>query len=262
MFTTNWLDFLPLWALFGLTVAIVVASIEAGFQIAFYRKRYAVAANDAPISSVIGGTLGLLAFLLAFTFGLAASRFDARRVLLLDETNAIGTAYLRAGMVPEPESREIRQRLREYVHLRAEVISRAHALPQIIARSEVLQDEMWAQAELVAKKDSHSPITALFVDALNEVIDMHTKRVVVGHYQIPPAIWSALYIVSLISMAGVGYQFGRAGARDLAVSLFLAIAFSIVITLIADLDRGSEGALQVSQQPMIDLDQKLGSTAL
>ena len=262
MFTKNWLDFLPLWALFCLTVAIVIASVEAGFLIAVYRKRYAAAGNDAPISSVIGGTLGLLAFLLAFTFGLAASRFDTRRVLLLDETNAIGTAYLRAGMVPEPERRQIRERLREYVHLRAEAGSRPQALPQIIERSEVLQSELWTQAELVAKKDSHSEINALFISALNDVIDMHTKRIVVGQYQIPAVIWLALYIVSVISMMGVGYQFGRAGTRDLAVSFFLALAFSIVMGLIADLDRGSEGALRVSQQPMLDLDQQLRNTPL
>ncbi|MDB5336395.1 MAG: hypothetical protein JWN70_2014 [Planctomycetaceae bacterium] len=257
MMTASWLDYLPLWALFALTVALVIAAVEGGFRLAVFRKRQSESGIDAPISSVIGGTLGLLAFLLAFTFGLAASRFDARRALLLDETNAIGTAYLRAGMVPEAESHEIRRYLREYVHLRAEAAKRPRELPEIIARSEALQDEMWAQALLVARKDSNSEMNALFVESLNEVIDMHSKRVIVGQYQIPAVIWLSLYIVSIISMAGVGYQFGRAGSRDIAVSLFLALSFSIVIGLIADLDRGYEGALQVSQQPMIELDRKL-----
>lgn len=261
MHPKTWLEYLPLWALLPVTVLIVLAAIECGYRFAAFRKRRSEKRIDAPISSVIGGTLGLLAFLLAFTFGMAASRFDKRRELLLDEVNAIGTCYLRAGLVPDAERVEIRQRLREYVHLRAEAVKQRQAVPQGLARMETLHDELWSQALLVAQKDSSSEMHALFVDSLNAVIDFHTKRVVVSQYRIPDAIWLALYTVSILSMAGVGYQFGLAGARDVAISLFLALAFSIVIWLIANLERGSEGLLQVSQQPMIDLDHKLGASA-
>jgi hypothetical protein len=140
-------------------------------------------------------------------------------------------------------------------------VKRLQTLPQALARSETLQDELWSQAVLVAKKDSNSEMRALFVDSLNAVIDFHTKRVVVSQYHIPDAIWLALYGVSMLSMAGVGYQFGLAGARDFAISFCLALAFSIVISLIVDLDRVYEGTLQVSQQPMIELDRKLGASA-
>jgi hypothetical protein len=159
-------------------------------------------------------------------------------------------------LVPDSERVEIRKRLREYVHLRADAVKQPQSLTQVLARSEVLQDELWSQAVLVAKKDSSSEMHALFVDSLNAVIDFHTKRVVISQYHI---IWLALYGVSLLSMAGVGYQFGLAGTRDFAISFCLALAFSIVISLIADLDRVYEGTLQVSQQPMIELDRKLGA---
>jgi hypothetical protein len=260
MLANAWLDYVPLWAMFALTVLLVLAAIESGYRLAVSRRRPLDKAADAPISSVIGGTLGLLGFLLAFTFGMAASRFETRRELLLDEVNAIGTCYLRAALLPDPESLEIRQRLREYVHLRAGALKQPQTLPQVIARSEALQDELWSHAILVAKKDGSSEMHALFVDSLNEVIDFHTKRVVVGQYHIPAIIWLALYIVSLLSMAGVGYQFGRAGARDVAISLFLALAFSIVICLISDLDRVDQGTLQVNQQPLIELDRKFGAS--
>lgn len=257
MLTKTWLDYIPLWAQFAVTVLLVLAVLEGGYRLALFRKRQSGKGIDAPIGSVIGGTLGLLGFLLAFTFGMAASRFETRRELLLDEVNAIGTCYLRAGLVPDTERVEIRRRLREYVHLRAEVVKQPQTLPQVIARSEELKDELWLQALLVAKKDSNSEMHALFVDSLNDVIDFHTKRLVVSQYRIPDAIWVSLYVVSMLSMAGVGYQFGLAGTRDNAISLFLALAFSIVICLIADLERGHEGNLQVSQQPMIELDRKL-----
>src|SRR6185295_8524613 len=139
----------------------------------------------------------------------------------------------------------------EYVHLRAEFARKQDTVLQSLARMDVLLDELWSQAILVAKNDSSSEMYALFVDSLNAVIDFHTKRVVVSQYRIPDAIWLALYVISMLSMAGVGYQFGIAGTRDMVISLFLALSFSIVISLIADLERGYEGALQVSQQPML-----------
>jgi hypothetical protein len=256
----TWLDYLPLWALLPATVLLVLAAIEGGYRFAAYRKRQSDKGIDAPISSVIAGTLGLLAFLLAFTFGLGASRFEKRRELLLDEVNAIGTCFLRADMVPESQRLAIRQGLREYVHLRAEFSRKQDTVHQSLVRMEALLDELWSQAILVAKSDSSSEMHALFVDSLNQVIDFHTKRVVVSQYRIPDAVWLALYVISMLSMAGVGYQFGLAGARDIAISLSMALSFSIVIWLIADLERGYKGALQISQQPMIDLDRKLGAS--
>lgn len=260
MLIKTWLDYLPLWLLLPATVLLVLSAIEGGYRFAVVRKRQPSKEIDAPINSVIGSTLGLLAFLLAFTFGMAASRFEARRELLLDEVNAIGTCYLRATLVPEPERTEIQKRLREYVHLRAELARQPQTLLQAIARSETLHDELWAQAVRVAKIDDSSDMYALFVDSLNTVIDFHTKRVTVVQYRIPNVIWLSLYIISILSMGGVGYQFGLATTRDIAMSLFLAVSFSIVICLIADLERGYEGTLQVSQQPMIELDRKLGSS--
>ena len=129
----------------------------------------------------------------------------------------------------------------------AEAVKQPQTVPQVIARSETLHDELWSLALLVAQKDSSSEMHALFVDSLNAVIDFHTKRVVVGQYHIPDPVWLALYFVSMLSMAGVGCQFGLAGSRDTAIRLFLALAFSIVIGLISDLDRVYEGTLQVSQ---------------
>jgi hypothetical protein len=70
---------------------------------------------------MVGATLGLLAFILAFTFGLAAARFGARREALLDEANAIGTTYSRAGMLPD-RGEEVRRLLRDYVAARLEAV--------------------------------------------------------------------------------------------------------------------------------------------
>jgi hypothetical protein len=255
--TKTLLDYLPLWALVFATVALVLASIEAGVLTALRRRGAGTKESAGPIGSAVGGTLGLLAFILAFTFQLAASRFEERRQLLLTEVNALGTCYLRAQMMAEPQGAEVRSRLREYVHLRTTVLPDLAALNDTLARSETLQDEMWQQAVVVAKADPNSEVNSLFVASLNEVIDLHTKRVTVLNFRIPTIVWLSLYVVSMLSMFGVGYQFGVAGGRDLAISLLLGLAFSIILGLIADLDRTSEGYLRVNQQPMLELDEKL-----
>lgn len=258
--THAWFEFVPLPLFVAAMLLVVFGSIEFGFRLAsHFKKRREPGATEAPISSVIGGSLGLLGFLLAFTFGLASSRFDARRQLLLDEVNAIGTCHLRADFIPDAERDSVRQRLGEYVHLRAELVQRPDTLPQVLVRADILQHELWEIAVRVVKREGSSETTALFVDSLNTVIDFQTKRVAVSQYHIPGVVWLSLVVISVLSMAGVGYQFGNAGRRDLTITLLLALSFAIVIGLIADLDRNSEGALQVNQQPILELDRQLNA---
>ena len=114
------LDFVPLWALFLLTTGFVLVAIEAGFRLGRQRAAIAEPENQSPVGTMVGASLGLLAFLLAFTFGFAASRFEVRRTVLLDEVNAIGTAWLRAGTIPEPTGTHARGLLREYASVRLE----------------------------------------------------------------------------------------------------------------------------------------------
>src|SRR5947208_16400021 len=113
------LDALPLWALFIVILLVVLLSVECGYRLGKYRRSRHEQEKEAPLGTMVGAPLGLLAFILAFTFGLAAARFDSRRQVLLDEANAIGTTYLRAGMPPE-RGEQIRALLRDYVDARSE----------------------------------------------------------------------------------------------------------------------------------------------
>ena len=191
--------------------------------------------------------------MLAFTFGMAASRFEVRRELVIDEANAIGTTYLRAGLLPEPYRGEVRRLLREYVSVRLEAI-RPGKLSESISRSEELQSQLWSQAAAVGEKNPASIVVGLFIGSLNEVIDLHAKRLALGvRNRIPSPIWAALYFMAVLGTAAMGYHAGLAGSgRSLAI-VALVLAFSAVMTLIADLDRPQAGLLRVSQQTMLDL---------
>jgi hypothetical protein len=172
--------------------------------------------------------------------------------VLLDEANAIGTTYLRAGMLTDRRE-EIRALLRDYVNSRLEAV-RSGNIAEGIRRSEHLQDQLWAQAVTVGEANPTSIVVGLFVQSLKEVIDLHSKRVTTGlRNRIPSAIWVALFAVVVLSLGAMAYHAGLAGtSRSLAV-LAVACPFSAVIGLIADLDRPQEGVLKVSQQALIDL---------
>jgi hypothetical protein len=247
------LDVLPLWALFLGILLVVLLSVECGYRLGRFRTRH-VQEKETPVGEMVAATLGLLAFILAFTFGLAASRFDTRRQLLLDESNTIGTTYLRAAMLPE-QREEIRALLRDYVDARLEIV-KPGKLAAGIRQSENIQNRLWDLTVPIAQKNPDSIVVGLFVQSLNDMIDLHAKRLTAGvRNRIPLAIWAALYGISILTFAAMGYHSGLIGTNRSLVILPVAFTFSVVIGLIADLDRPQEGILKVSQQAMIDLRQ-------
>jgi hypothetical protein len=250
------LDAFPLWGVFLSILLLVLLAVESGYRLGTYRRRRSEQEKEAPVGAMVGATLGLLAFMLAFTFGLAATRYDTRRQVLLDEANAIGTTYLRAGMLPARRE-DIRALLRDYVEIRLEAV-RSGQIAEGIHRSERLQDQLWAQAVAVGEHNPTSIVVGLFVQSLNEVIDLHAKRVTAGvRNRIPWAIWVALFVVAVLALTAMGYHAGLAGTSRSLAQLAVAMAFAAVIGLIADLDRPHEGVLTVSQQALIDLRQSM-----
>ena len=133
--TNAWFDVVPLWAVFFGTLASILLLVELGHRIGRWRRARSQGEKEAPVGGMVTAELGLLAFLLAIAFSLAANRFEDRRAVLLDEANAIGTCYLRAAMLPEPHRTEVRRMLREYVDVRL-AGARGHWVQDAIRRSE------------------------------------------------------------------------------------------------------------------------------
>jgi hypothetical protein len=249
---TALLDRFPLWSLLPITVGIALLSVEAGRRLAGYRLQHAAEEKEAPVGGMVGATLGLLAFMLAFTFGFASTRYEARRQILLSEANAIGTCYLRAALLPEPMRIESRNLLREYVDVRLEAV-KPGKLQEGLAKSEELLNRLWGVAVITAEKQPNV-ITSLFIQSLNQVIDLHATRVMAGvRSRVPGIIWIVLYLLVILAMIMLGYQSGLAKSRRSIAVLALVIGFSSVLYLIADLDRPGQGMLQNSQETMSDL---------
>ena len=126
------LDDISLLVILPAFIVVTVAFYEIGYRIGGWRERRAAGEVAGPTSMIVGSILALMAFLLAIAMGMAADRFDARRALVLQEANAIGTTILRAGYLPEPDSAQLEALLREYVPLR--IVDDQDELPAKIQR--------------------------------------------------------------------------------------------------------------------------------
>jgi len=240
--------------LFGLVTLICY---EAGYRLGRWWQDRTPGEQEAT-GMLVGSIVALMAFLLAVTMGMASDRFDTRRGLVLEEANAIGTTYLRAGYLPAPAADESRDLLREYVPLRIATNDRGQ-LQANIERSVEIQTELWTIAEELARTTDQGDLVGLYIESLNEVIDLHETRVVAGIYaRVPETILLILIGGSALSLGMVGYSAGLTHRRGLISAIVLVIALGAVITLVVDLDRPRDGFLQVSQQPLLDLQQQVG----
>jgi hypothetical protein len=121
-------------------------------------------------------------------------------------------------------------------------------------QADAIQRQLWQTAVANGRVDMNSDVAALYIESLNEVTNLHWLRVAIGvQARIPTAIWWVLYALVMLGMIGVGYQTGIAGSKRTWSALILAISFSLVIVLIAELDRPQSKIIAVTQQPLEDL---------
>ena len=257
------MDAIPIGVLFAATIIIVVIAIEAGYRLGDAARRRSEREKEPPVSAIAAAILGLVAFIMAFTFGIVSDRYDARKALVRDEANAIRTAYMRSDFLPKPDRAKAGGLLRRYVDLRLDAVRvrEPGTMNRILSESTRIQRQLWDMAVVNARKDMNSDVAALYIESLNGLIDVHALRVAVGlHTRIPDGIWLILYALVVLSMMGVGYQVAIADStRKSWTMLILALAFSLVITLITALDRPQSGYIKVSQQPLTDLRDSMGA---
>jgi len=252
------LDPVPVLIVFIVFAIVALATYEIGFRVGRWWQKRTPDESEGPTGVLVGSILALLAFLLAITMGMASDRFDTRRGVVLAEANTINTTFLRAGYLPEPYGEEIRNLLREYVPLRI-VSSNPTDLAADIARSGEILDELWVQAEKLVAETPNTDILALFIDSLNELIELHTTRVTAGLYaRVPETVVLMLVIGAVLTMGVVGYSAGLTNRRSVLSAAILVIALGATILLVIDLDRPRDGFLQVSQQPLINLHERIG----
>jgi hypothetical protein len=244
---------LSLWQLFALTLCASALALEAGYRLGKKRRAHQQVEKDAPVSSSVGATLGLLAFMLAMTFGVAMSQFDIRRQAFIDEVDAVSTAYLRADFLPLDLRDKSKQALREYITVHLQAADTGN-LQQADNRSKQIHTELWNHINTAKDKVTDPLLFSLYIESINQVMDVHTRRIVAAiQLRIPTIIWIVLYGVALVGMTEMGYQTGITASTRSPAFIGLIVSFAAVLWLIADLDRPREGAISISQAVMREM---------
>jgi hypothetical protein len=242
-------DTLALPIIFIMSLVLFAAASEFGH---FVGARETGEANIATLEASI---LGLLALMLSFTFAMAVARYDARREAVLNEANAIGTATLRARLLPAPYNATSLDLLRDYVGLRvelAEASARTEAVDDMVTRSNALQEKLWTAAKTLSVKNNSVVPTGLFIQSLNAVFDAQETRLTAFRHRVPRIVFFALYGIAAVGIGFSGYASGlekRSWRRPVYIVNILAAS---VILLIQDIDRPTSGAVRVDTQPIID----------
>ncbi|MCP4578373.1 MAG: hypothetical protein GY846_19040 [Deltaproteobacteria bacterium] len=251
---------IPIYLLyFGITLFILL-SFEIGFRIGKHTLARSAKDVSGALGPMVGGVLGMLAFILAFTFSMVASHHDHRKQNVLDDANAINTAYLRADLVEEPHKTEIKRLLKEYVDVRLLREPDKESVEKLMIRSAELHNLIWAQA-LSASKETPGANIGLLIRSINNMFDMHEKRLTTAiRNRIPERIWITLFIISSLTMITLGVQVSISRGRRLVAVIPLALAFAALATIIVDLDRPLGGVITVGQEAMIDLQGKMVQT--
>ena len=252
------LDGLPIPGVFALFAIFALLAYEVGYRIGHWWQRRTPDEKEGPTSMLVGSLLALLAFLLAVTVGMASDRFDARRNLVLEEANAIGTVFLRAGYLPQPASDQSRELLRRYAPLRVNTADDAR-LKANFSESTAIQAELWAMVEPLARASPDSEVLALYISSLNDMIDLGEARLTAIVYaRVPDTVIAVLGIGAILTLGMVGFNAGLTGSRSMLGAITLIVVLAAVITIVVDLDRPRRGFLQVSQQPILDVIQQIG----
>jgi hypothetical protein len=213
--------------------------------------------------TILGASLALLGLIIAFSFSAAIDRYNQRKRCEAEEANAIGTEYIRVEMLPAADATKLRELLRKYLDQRVLFYETGRArfyeagnerrLRQIDADTARLETELWSSIRAAAAAQP-TPITAVSVTGMNDVLNAKGYTQAAWWNRIPPAAWSLMAAIAVFCNLLLGYDSRR---KHIVQFMILPLALSISFLLIADIDSPRGGLIHVLPQNLLSLSQSL-----
>jgi hypothetical protein len=238
--------------LFAISLILLWFSVQAG---AYFRRRHQnpdeIGHEDLGV--ILGAALTLLALIIGFSFSMAVTRYDQRKNYEEAEANAIGTEYVRAGLLPADHASKVRELLKEYVNQRALFYTTrsARQLDEINAFTARLQSGLWSAVQASALAQP-TPVMALAVSGMNDVLNSQGYAQAAWWNRIPTGAWALMGVIAISSNLLLGYTSRRSNGKT-GRFLILPMIVSVSFFLIADLDAPRGGLIRVSPQNLISL---------
>jgi hypothetical protein len=262
MLVSHIFDLVPIWLMLIGTILVLVLFIEFGFRLGKRAKAVVKKAQTSQVRAIMGAGLGLLAFMLAFTFSTAQSHFETRVQNLAEEARVARNAFLQADLLEEPRRTEAKELLKDYIDSRREGtevsdVPAEEELAKLLEKAEDIQHRLWmlaVNADSPSEEENSSSVNSSFSTSVLLLTDIHYTRLHSAVMnRIPLTIWMTLYLMAALSMTIMGYQAGLTDRRSPVATVTLAIAFSAVILLITDLDRPIMSYFDINDQLLVNL---------
>jgi hypothetical protein len=247
---------MPIAATLVVFIVILLAALEGGFRLGL-RRRDSWKEPDADAGGgglVQNATLALLGLMLALTYSFTVSHYETRKQDVIDEANALGTAFLRAGLEKDRGGLELQMALLEYARTRVVTPESSATFKDdltMLERTLAAQSKIWPATERVMNAGPVAPMEVALMTSINEVIDMHTKRVTTGFDTLPQVVFWTLLVIAAVAVMIGGYTAGLSGMMCRYRMLAFILVLAATIHLIVDFDRSMRGFIRISQRPMI-----------
>jgi hypothetical protein len=233
----------------------LIAGAVAAHEIGFWLGSLARSADepfDRQIALVRTSTAALVAFLIGFAFSGAASRFINRVDIIVKEANALGTAYLRADAIAEPQRGELKAALKEYTADRVMLLTRERRdqIEPLLAKVGGLHERMWRSA--IKATQHNAPLMAVVLPPINEIIDLHSTHLAMARRHLPIPIMTVLLGAAAISVGIIGFGNGRVGRRFFVLDSVYGVVLAVALWMTIDLDYPGIGIIRLSNVPVVE----------
>jgi hypothetical protein len=232
-------------------IAGAVAAHDIGFWLGSLTR-----SADEPFDQQVGLvrtlTAALVAFLIGFAFSGAASRFIDRQDIIVKEANTLGTAYLRADTIGEPQRSELKAAIKEYTADRVTLLSREgrDKIEALLAKVSGLHERMWKSA--IDATQDNAPLMAVVLPPINEIIDLHSVHLAAARRHLPIPIMAMLLGTAAIGVGMIGFGNGRVGRRFSVLDAVYGVALAAALWMTIDLDYPGIGLIRVSNLPLVE----------
>lgn len=250
------------WEIVTVVLGLMLVCNEIGFRVGRRGLGKESELSRTVSNALKGSIFGLVALLLAFSFSATTSRYDLRQRIVLDQSNAVGTCYLRASLLDEKLKNQIQKLLRRYVDLRLQLHQVGHDAEQnaqIQGDIDKALADLWSNVEEAYQADPEKVRNILLIPSANEVIDLSSTRAWASRNHLPEPVIFLLLVSVLVSSALLGHSSGQSGRRHIGLWMASNAVFALVLFIVLDFDRPRRGLIRIDQTPLIELKQSLAN---
>jgi hypothetical protein len=261
-----YLDQIPTFAVLAGCFGLMILGVEVGFRCGALWLGTQAKAQASQVRALMGAGLGLLGFMLAFSYSIAQSHYELRTQAYLEEISAITSSFLSASFLMSAEdTAKAQDLLRQFVDNRVEIIEHQSELEEagiyrLIAKGEQIHEQLWLLGQ-VDEVEKGGNASRRFSESVIRMIEANEQRKQASIYnRISPVIWVTLILMSALAMLVTGYQAGLTGSRSRLATWSLAMTFAAIMALVIDLDRPRMSLFQINQQQMYDLQKNMATS--